>query len=103
VVIIGQDNVFTIPYPSIIAKWNENGVDNINLYINKDAEVLNRLFKAKLNPYYIDVYYYSNIPRLNNDGEPFMIDGDHYSKFGSDLVVKKIFNDTLFKKQILDK
>ena len=102
VVIIGQNNVFTIPFPSVVAKWSESNVDNVNLYTNKKAGYYNQLYKAQLKPYYIDVYYSSNIPKLSNNNEPFILDNDHFSKFGADLVVKNIFNNAIFRKQILN-
>jgi peptidoglycan/LPS O-acetylase OafA/YrhL/lysophospholipase L1-like esterase len=102
VVVIGQNNIFTIPFPAIMAKWNESRVDNVNLYINKEAYQYNQLYKAKLKPYYVDIYYYSNIPKLDGNYEPFIVDEDHLSAFGSDLVVKKIFKDTVFQKRILN-
>ena len=102
VVIIGQNNIFTIPFPAIMAKWNENKVDNVNLYVNKEVYQYNQLYKAKLKPYYVDIYYYSNIPKLSSNNEPFIVDEDHFSAFGSDLVVKKIFKDSVFRKVILN-
>lgn len=103
VVVIGQNNVFTITYPAIIAKWNESNADNIELYTNKQAYYYNEIYKEKLKPFYVDIYYYSNMPKINKDNEPFYIDNDHFSKFGSDVVVEKILKDKTFINTFLNK
>ena len=103
VVVIGQNNVFTITYPAIIAKWNESNADNIELYTNKQAYYYNEIYKDKLKPFYVDIYYYTNVPKINKNNEPFFIDGDHFSKFGSDVVVEKILKDKIFINTFLNK
>ena len=103
VVIIGQNNTFTIPFPDVAAKWNENHVNNIDLYTDKQTLYFNNIYKEKLKGYYVDIYYYSGMPIINADDVPFLSDADHLSTFGANLAIKKIFNDPIFQTKIINK
>jgi len=97
VVIIGQANVYTLPLPSIMAKGLENNTDVTGFFSDKKAATLNNFLKEKLSPYYVDVYYNKQIPPISTSSEPYMFDSNHFSKYGADLAVKKIFTDPVFK------
>jgi len=99
VIIIGQTNAYTIPFPTIIAKGMASNTDLTDIYSNKNASVLNAFLKVKLKDYYVDVYYDKNIPKLSANFDPFEFDDNHLSKYGADLVVKRIISDSIFKKQ----
>jgi peptidoglycan/LPS O-acetylase OafA/YrhL len=96
VVIIGQTNVYTIPFPSIIAKGLENNSNVTDFYADKKTAIFNDFMKEKLSANYIDVYFRSDIPKLSPNLEPYLFDTDHLSKYGADLAVQKIFADPLF-------
>jgi len=96
VIIIGQTNVYTIPFPSIIAKGMESNTDLTDIYSNKKAAVFNDFLKEKLKPYYIDVYYRKEIPKISPGFDPYEFDDNHLSKYGADLTVKKIISDPIF-------
>jgi len=96
VIIMGQTNVYTIPFPTIIAKGMESNTDFTNIYSIKQAAAFNDFLKQKLKPYYIDVYYNKQIPAVSSNSDPFEFDRNHLSKYGADLVVKKILSDPIF-------
>ena len=96
VVILGQSNVYTIPFPSIIAKGLENNTDLTAFYTDKKTTVFNDFMNEKLKPYYIDIYYRTTIPKLSPNLDPYLFDTDHPTKYGADLMVKKIFSDPRF-------
>jgi peptidoglycan/LPS O-acetylase OafA/YrhL len=96
VVIMGQTNIYAIPFPSIIAKGMESNTDLTYIYSNKQAGVFNDFLKQKLKPYYIDIYYNNQIPAVSANFDPYEFDRNHLSKYGADLAVKKILSDSIF-------
>jgi len=96
VIIMGQTNLYTIPFPSIIAKGMESNTDLTYRYSIKQAAVFNDFLKQKLKPYYIDIYYNKEIPAMSSNFDPYEFDRNHLSKYGADLVVKKILSDPIF-------
>ncbi|MDR3694493.1 acyltransferase family protein [Mucilaginibacter sp.] len=96
VIIIGQTNIYAIPFPSIIAKGMESNTDLTDIYSNKQAAVYNDFLKQKLKPYYIDVYYNKQTPAVSSNFDPYEFDRNHLSKYGADLAVKKILSDSIF-------
>jgi peptidoglycan/LPS O-acetylase OafA/YrhL len=96
VVIIGQTNVYTIPFPSVIAKGMESNTDLTNIYSNKKTSIFNDYLKQELKPYYIDVYYKKETPKISPNLDPYEFDDNHLSKYGADLVVKRILSDSTF-------
>ena len=101
VVIIGQNETYTIPYPSIAAKCFENNRDSRSLFLEKKTLATNNFLKDKYGQYYIDVYN-NNTVELGPNFTPYMVDMNHYSKYGADLAVKKIFADTIFQKFLVN-
>lgn len=96
IIIIGQNNEYSIDYSDVAAKGLENNSDVSSFYENKWAERVNDSCKQKLKGYYIDIYYKDKIPKLSPNNDPFMFDNNHLSKYGADLAVQKIFSDSLF-------
>ena len=99
VVIIGQTNVYTLQLPTIIARGMEHNTDLTAIFTVKQAGAYNEFLKQKLKPYYIDVYYPKAIPPVSPNNDPFEFDRSHLSKYGADLVVKKIVADPIFTHQ----
>lgn len=97
IIIIGQCNVYTLALPSVMAKGLENNTDVTDFFSDKKAVVSDEVLKERLKPYYVDIYYKTQIPKLSTASEPYMFDSNHFSKYGADLVVKKIFSDPAFK------
>ena len=96
VVIIGQTNGYSIPFPAIVAKGLENNTDLTHVYSDRKADTLNDFLKEKLKPYYIDIHYKKEVPKLSPKLDPYMTDRDHLSRYGADLAAKKIFADPVF-------
>ena len=94
-VVIGQNETYTIPFPSVAAKNYENNTDVSNFYLEKKTVVTNDFLKDKLKDYYINVFQL-NIPRLSTSFVPYIIDNNHFSKYGADCAIKKVFSDPIF-------
>lgn len=99
VVIMGQTNVYSIPFPSIIAKGMQSNTDFTNLYSIKQAAAFNDFLKQKLRPYYIDVFYNKQLPAVSSGFDPYEFDRNHLTKYGADMVVKRILSDPIFTGQ----
>ncbi len=99
VVIIGQTNIYTLQLPTIIARGMEHNTDLTAIFTVKQAGAYNEFLKQKLQPYYIDVYYPKAIPPVSPNADPFVFDRSHLSRYGADLVVKKIVADPIFTDQ----
>jgi hypothetical protein len=97
VVIIGQNETYSIPYPSIEAKHFENNIDTRDLYLEKRTLTINNYLKEKYSPYYLNVYNDKTVG-LGPNYTPYMIDLNHFSKYGADLAVQKIFADPIFQR-----
>ena len=95
VIIIGQGNIYTIPFSSIAAKSFEYERDFSNLYLDKKSLLMNDFLAKKFSPFYVDIFYRSETPGLNAGNVPYMFDKDHFTTYGADLVVQKIMTDSI--------
>jgi len=96
VVILGQNEIYNIPYPSIAAREYEYGKKISANYVVGKAYELNATLKRKFDPLYIDIYNYKDIPPLSNKYDPYMFDEHHLTKYGADIVVEKLYNNKSF-------
>lgn len=88
--IIGQSESYTLPYPRI-AMLGYLGRDEKE-FINEKAERLNNMIKKEIPAdKFIDIYCSPFIQHIHSDAQtPYMIDSNHFSKFGADQVVKNL-------------
>jgi len=97
VVILGETESYAIPYPTIAAREYEyNRSDLSNNYLISNSLILNNVLKAKLSPYYINIYNRRSVKKTSESGIPYMSDQQHYTKYGADAVVKEMFLDSIF-------
>ncbi len=94
IIIIGQNETYDISYPVIKAKEIQYNINIRQQYISALAYKINVFLKKNLNQY-IDIYNATSIPPLSPDGAPYLLDGDHFTTYGADITVQKIFSDPL--------
>lgn len=90
VIVIGQNEVYTSSYPSIIAKEYQYGINVSKNFLDKDAYVLNAFLLKGLGSSYIDIINSINFPPLLMGKIPYMFDENHFTEYGADLALRKI-------------
>jgi len=96
-VIIGQNELYTIPYSTIAAQENQYNVRISKKYLLNDAFEMNNFLYQKLRPYYIDIINTNSFPPLSSGNVPYMDDENHYTKYGADITADKILSDPIIK------
>jgi peptidoglycan/LPS O-acetylase OafA/YrhL len=99
VILIGQNETYTIPFPSIAARSHEYGLQGFEeRFLVKNASRVNKMLREKLPRYYVDIYNLKSVPKLSKNNIPYMADQTHYTISGSIIVTNFIINDSKFKK-----
>ncbi|KAA0991865.1 acyltransferase family protein [Dyadobacter aurulentus] len=99
VILLGQNETYTIPFPSIAARTFEYGYRNFEeRFLEKHSFRVNKMLLEKLPRYYVDIYNLRSVPKLSKDNVPYMADKTHYTISGSIMVTNLIVNDPKFKK-----
>ncbi|HJP61810.1 MAG TPA: acyltransferase family protein, partial [Mucilaginibacter sp.] len=91
-IIIGQSEVYNLPYTTILAKDIQYNSHTTSRYLDKKAADMNKYLRDNLKPFYVDIYDYDSVPPMLNNEVPYMTDGNHFSKYGADLAVSKILS-----------
>lgn len=97
VILLGQNETYIIPYTSIAAREYEYKEIMGYKYLDPSSKEINEILKDELFPYYINIYNLNSFPKLSTDNIPYMSDKNHFTKYGSDLVVKYILKNKEFK------
>lgn len=101
IILIGQSERYNVPYAFIKAKEEQFNINIRQQYIFKQGYSVNLFLKKNLEPYYVDIYNEGPIiPPLSPNDVPYMFDESHFTKYGADLTVQKIFANHLAKKFI---
>jgi peptidoglycan/LPS O-acetylase OafA/YrhL len=100
VLIIGQNETYRIPYPTIAAKEYQYSKHVGQNYIVKSSETTNVFLKEHLKPYYIDIYNADAGPKLSEQDDPYMFDRNHFTKYGADIAVDRILANPVTKQFI---
>ncbi len=95
-VVIGQNEAYTQPYATILAKETQYGSHIRRSFIDDRSTAINAYLKGHLGDRYIDILNDTTIPGLSPQGDPYMFDRNHYTKYGADLAVRKIVESPLF-------
>jgi len=95
--IIGQNETYTIPYTSIAAREFEYGISLSNQYINEKSATMNNTLRIAFKDDYVDIFALTSFPKLSEDDVPYMMDQNHYTKYGADRVVESILQGRAFK------
>jgi hypothetical protein len=97
VVIIGQNETYSIPYTTIAAKDIEYGTDSGARYLNKYSYEINDALKLEFKENYIDIINKKNFPHSFRGTVPYMVDGNHFSVYGAGLATHKILSNPTIK------
>jgi len=100
VVLIGQNEVYNMSYTSIMAKENEYNMKLRDGQINMDSYKINDLMKDQFKSNYINIINTNSFPGLSSSNSPYMFDENHFTKYGADLAMVKIFSNPITKKFI---
>jgi len=101
VIIIGQSETYTLPYPSIAARSYFYRTDYSEAYLNRHSKAVNNLLKQKFADIYVDIFDINGNSKLSDNNVPYMFDQNHFTKYGADKVTKYIFGSSFFKNQQL--
>jgi peptidoglycan/LPS O-acetylase OafA/YrhL len=95
VIIIGQNETYSIPYPTIAAKELEYNSAIKHRYLTEKSKEMNQFLSENLAPYYVNDYNLNVSPLISANNTPYMFDENHFSKYGADMVTKIILKDPL--------
>lgn len=88
VVVIGQTERYTVPYPVVLAR-NFSGGKGVNFYLETYTQQIDALLGNRLKGCYVEMMGRPYKP-MTAGGEPYMRDKDHLTKFGADQAVQWI-------------
>jgi len=97
VVVIGQTERYSVPYPTIAARSYQYKSYNQAFYLDRHTMLLNAYLKHNLTGVYINVLNNYSVPPLSGKNGTYMRDKDHVTKYGADLLVAKIKKDAIWK------
>lgn len=92
VVIVGQTESYSMPYPKIKSLSQTFGESLDERYLDLDGFELNNYFKSIFSKeIYLDVYNTNKIKKFDSaNGRIYMFDDNHLSKYGADQIVSYI-------------
>jgi peptidoglycan/LPS O-acetylase OafA/YrhL len=93
VIVVGQNETYKVPFPSIAARDYQYNSDNRINYLNSNSTDINDFLKKRFPQYYIDVYNKFPLSKLSATDVPYMIDQNHFSKYGTDVMADSILSD----------
>jgi peptidoglycan/LPS O-acetylase OafA/YrhL len=94
VIIIGQNETYSIPYPTLKAKEIEYGSNLTKKYLTSRSYEIDKFVKASFKPIYISIIN-DTIPELKDGYVPYIFDKHHYTTYGANLTIQKILSDPI--------
>jgi len=95
-IIIGQNETYNIAFTSIAAREYQYNTEISANYLNDESYDWNLFLRENLQPFYLDVYNLNSFLKLSPEHTPYMMDQNHFTKTGADLVIRQIFADKKF-------
>lgn len=95
VLLIGQTECYTIPYPDIVAREVQYNTKVSQYYINPEGLLVNKILRTDFPEYYVNIYNAGPAPGLKLNQVPYLFDENHMSPYGADLALARIFADPL--------
>jgi len=99
-VIIGQTERYIHPFPVFAARDFEHNIRSNSKYLEKRSYELDKYLRKNLGDIYIPVINTDNFPHVSQNNVPYMIDDQHVSKYGADLLIDKLFSNQSFLRQL---
>jgi len=97
IILLGQTEVYRIPYPYIAAREIQFHLKSSKNYRDPQVADLNKLLQKTFFKYYVPIYT-DESPDLLSGGIPYFFDENHLTKYGADLATTKILAHPLTKK-----
>ena len=98
VILLGQNETYTIPYTSIAAREFEYSKPLGSNYINPKSADINHILSKEFKSLYIDIFSLDVCPKFSPSFTPYMSDQNHFTKYGADCAVKEILKNPDFIK-----
>jgi peptidoglycan/LPS O-acetylase OafA/YrhL len=95
VIIIGQNEIYKLPYPVILAKELQYDIKLLAKFISAESYAMNDHLITGLPNNYIDIINRIPFTTLSAKNAPYLFDENHFTKYGADLAVQKILADPL--------
>lgn len=95
VILIGQTETYTIPYPDIAAREVQFNGKFSSLYIDPEARAVNTLLQKRFPLCYVSIYNEGKVPGLENNKTPYLFDENHFTEYGADMATGKIFASSI--------
>jgi peptidoglycan/LPS O-acetylase OafA/YrhL len=96
VIVIGDNETYTIPFSSIAARDFQYSTNLSNRYLNVETVNISNFLKANLGEYYVDILNLKGIVKVYDGKVPYMFDKNHLTKYGADRVTENIMRDPKF-------
>lgn len=100
VIILGQHETYTYSYPSLAAREIKGGVKITDNYVSDKSYTVNALMIKGLGSAYMNIYNLNTNEKLSANDVPYMIDKDHFTKYGADNITKNLLMRPQFIKFI---
>jgi peptidoglycan/LPS O-acetylase OafA/YrhL len=95
-IIIGQNETYAIPYPTIKAKEIQYNISLTKRYISTASYDIDKFIKKNFRANYVSIIN-DTIPGLKDNEVPYIFDKHHFTVYGADLAIKKILADPITK------
>jgi peptidoglycan/LPS O-acetylase OafA/YrhL len=96
IVIIGQNETYTIPFASIAAREHQFGREIRLNYLDPESKNINDKLKVAFKDNYIEIYNSETIKKLSIKNTPYMSDQNHFTKYGADCITHLLLSNEKF-------
>jgi peptidoglycan/LPS O-acetylase OafA/YrhL len=101
VVVIGQTERYTVPYPVVLARNYQYGTNNTAFYLEPYTKEIDAYLAQRLKGNYVPIMNRKTTTSLSGGGDPYMRDKDHFTKFGADLAVQWMDGNNVWQRFML--
>ncbi|MBW8687141.1 acyltransferase family protein [Chitinophaga rhizophila] len=95
VMLIGQNETYTMSYPYIAAWESELERPLTRKFRTPQSEQINTFLKSSLPSLYVDVFNKDSVPAVSPANVPYMFDEHHVTPYGATLLVNRVFTDPI--------
>lgn len=100
VLVIGQHESYVLDYAKIVVLQQTFSTASDTLYAEKYKETYvaqyrDMIKEATPKGHFLDIYELPGLQKLSKDNVPYMVDKNHFSKFGADQVVQRLLGTIL--------
>ena len=97
-IIIGQNELYSKPYPSVIALQMQYDLTKLETYLLTAPYKFDAVLKKRLPDNYVSIINQkSSIPGFSKNNVPYLFDANHFTKYGADLTIDKMEQNPIFR------